>query len=75
MKKYKHRVEMEVPPKDVVTLKIGGYTFFRGGTDSNQLQCATCLCLMSMQPISSDKKTGEVRRIKVVKDCDCPPQK
>ena len=75
MTKFPHRVELEIPLKDMVMVTIGGYKFFRGGIDSNQFQCVTCLCLMGTQTLSGEKVDGQVRRLKLVKDCDCPPQK
>lgn len=71
-KKYKHRVELEVPPDEITIIEIGGYTFLRSG--ANQFQCATCLSLMGMRPVAA-RIMGEVRPLKLIKDCDCPPQK
>lgn len=70
-----NRVVLEIPDKDVVLLDIDGYKFFRG-RDSNEFQCATCLNIMGIQPIDDWKNSqmGKVRRLKLIKDCDCPKQ-
>lgn len=69
-----NRVTLEIPEKKVSILNIGGYKFFRG-KDGNSFQCATCLNLMGIQPIETEGKNGEVRKLKLIKSCDCPKQK
>lgn len=68
------QVELIVPPEDVVTLDINGYKFFRG-RESNTFQCATCLNVMGILPVDvAGYNRGEVRTLKIVKDCECPRQ-
>ncbi len=70
-KTLKHHVELDVPEKELSIVTIGGYKFFNNG---NSFQCATCTEIMGSYPRSLMVR-GKTRKIKLVKDCDCPPQK
>ena len=72
---HPNRVTLEIPPKDVLTVTIGGYKFFRT-RDANDYQCATCLFLMSTVAKSDIKpqEFQEVRTLFLEKTCDCPRQ-
>jgi hypothetical protein len=66
-----NRVELEVPEKKLDVITIKGYKFFNG---YNQFQCATCLNLMRTEPIGLPIR-GRMRRVRIIKECDCPKQK
>ena len=69
------RTELDVPEEILEIVDIDGYKFFKG-RGRNELQCATCLNIMGLMPVvSNEYKKGKIRKIKLMKDCDCPKQK
>lgn len=53
------------------TIDIDGYKILKSGL---AFQCATCLSLLGV--VASDRASkGEIRKIIISKDCDCPRQK
>jgi hypothetical protein len=56
------------------TLTIGGYKFFYFPGAKVFLQCATCLMQPALEP-DGPMILGEVRKLKLIKYCNCPKQK
>ncbi len=69
--KDKHNKEFDIPPRWLDMMQIAGYSFFKNGT---QFECATCLQVMGRE-IRTPMVKGKTRKFKLIKQCDCPPQK
>lgn len=70
MNDHPNRIELDLPEDKLTLIELGGYKFFKQG---NQFQCATCICTMGSQA-QPEKIQGKVRKLKLIKDCDCEKQ-
>ncbi len=67
-------MNISIPSTSILAnlIEIDGYKFFYFG--EKEVQCATCLSIMGIVP-GGKSILGKVRKIILIKDCDCPRQK